>query len=470
MIRNCTGLAIGLAVCLAAVVSIGCGPPAELRIAPPSFEHSARLGDEKQGAPLAATKVEIRSSKAEESLAWNISGAPSWLQVSTTQGGTPADVELKFDLTKMSFGVNAATLGFRQKETETKVQVRYEVLGALKIGPRQSVALRGVVGEERSSIIKLSLDSPLKAGLHWHAKSDDPWLVVEPESGETPAEVSISAVLAKATSNASGRIEFTADSTWQGSPTLIPVVVEILNPEAIRKQIDAKLSLIRSEREDGEKELKRLADTLRTPQAVDAVVQAFRSLADRASTSSKRTATLQQDLLGFLEQNSAYEKVVNFSEVRSAAAALMTAADADSKRLQASVDGIRTGSLTVHSNAEWQRSDMEVRAGDFVAFEATGKWKLGFLISEVGPEGLPTPSIQDPKRKGTDYAEHSVEPKLNHGCLLLRTGSELLAGGASQGLARATAAGKLECRCNDKKYTDNRGDVTVRVAVIPALQ
>lgn len=438
-----------------------------LTVTPASVDLVARLGDDAPGSAPTAVKLNLTSSTPDESLGWTLAGAPPWLRLSATQGGTPADTELQFDLPAMAYGENVATLTLRNRDAEKALRVRYDLLGALRIGPTQSVTLRGVVGAEASSVVKLALDSPTKPGLRWQAKSDDPWMVIEPTSGTTPALVSVRAILAKGASNSSGRIVFTAESSWQGSPTVIPVVIEILNPAAIQKQIDAKLSLIRSERDDADMELKRLAEALRTPQGVDAVVQVFRSMADRAATSSRRMATLQQDLLGFLEQNSAYERDVGFAETRAAAAALVTEAETAAKRIQASVDGIRIGTLTVDSHAEWQRSDIAVNAGDFVAFEAVGKWKLGFMISDVGPAGLPTPSIRDPKAKGMDYGAYSVDGKYNHGCLLLRSGDSLIAGGASQGSVTASATGRIEGRCNDTKYTDNEGTVTVRVVVIP---
>ncbi|MCE9635826.1 MAG: hypothetical protein K8T90_08985 [Planctomycetes bacterium] len=439
-----------------------------LAVSPAAFDHSERLGADPNVPPLQGHKLELRSSAPDESLGWTLSGAPPWLSVATAQGGTPTDVDLRFDLTSMNYGENVATLCFRHRDAERRMRLRYELLGALRIGPTQNVPLRGVVGAEKSSVVKLTVDSPVKPGLKWKAKCDDPWLVVEPTSGETPSTVSVHAILAKAASNASGRIEFTAESAWQGSPTVIPVVIEILNPSAVRKQIDAKVALIKSERNDTKRDLDRIAEALKTPRGVEAVIQSFREIADRAESGAARVSTLHQDLLGFLEQNAAYEEVAGFAEVRAVASQLLTDVQAEASAFKRCVHGIRTSSFAVHSGAEWQSAPIEVSVGDIIAFEASGTWKLGFMISAVGPEGLPTPSIQDSAKKGLDYGHLNVDPAHNHGCLLLRVGTSIVAAQASQGLARATESGAIEGRCNDTRYTDNKGSLTVRVAVIPS--
>lgn len=444
----------------------GCGPPAELRVEPVHFQHTARLGD--APTPLTASTIELRSTVDDESVGWSLSGAPAWLQASATRGGTPADVELRFDLAAMTYGENEASLVFRHRETDVPCAVQYDLLGALTIGPVQSVSLRGVVGQEHSSAVELALGSPVKPGLRWRARTDDPWIVVKPSEGETPATVSVFATIAKAASNSSGRIEFAAECAWLGSPTVIPVVIEILNPEAIRKQIDAKLALIRTERDDSVRQMKKSAEALPTLRGVEPVVAAFREIADRAASGATRISTLEQDLLGFLEQNAAYEALLAFPDARAEAARVAAEGAADATRFRKCVEGIRTVSLDVDSRAEWQRSELEVRPGDLVSFEATGSWKLGFMIADAGPEGLSTPSIEDSRMTGRDYAGYSVEASRNHGCLLLRVGDAVIAGQAKHGLARASQSGFIEGRCNDKKYTDNRGKVVVRLAVIPA--
>lgn len=93
------------------------------------------------------------------------------------------------------------------------------------------------------------------------------------------------------------------------------------------------------------------------------------------------------------------------------------------------------------------------------AAPATGERKLGTHAGSCGPAGL----------SGERYRAHSTVEELRHGCLLVRAGTSLFVAGDPGGAVRILDGPvRVEAKCNDETYRDNKGSLSLRVLVLPA--
>ncbi len=208
------GIVRGFALALVGLTaSAGCsGPPPHLVIAPTVIDITGRFGDSAT-APPASVTLRLTSDRADQSVGWKVSGATSWCAVSEAEGGTPADLKLTLRHEALRFGRNEATLKFETSQGPADVRVRFTALASLIVGPVKSLGLEGNVGEPKSGKGQLEITSPGKDGLPWSCVTDDPWLVIEPTQGKTPARVFVHADLSRVTDSLSGKVTFRADST-----------------------------------------------------------------------------------------------------------------------------------------------------------------------------------------------------------------------------------------------------------------
>ncbi len=123
------------------------------------------------------------------------------------------------------------------------------------------------------------------------------------------------------------------------------------------------------------------------------------------------------------------------------------------------VTGMRSTTVMVSSSSDWRDLGIEAEAGDLVAIETEGEWKLGRYAGLCDATG----------RSGERYRVHSTVGELRHGCLLVRAGSNLFVAGTPHGAVRLDEdATRIEAKCNDETYRDNTGAITLRVFVLPA--
>ncbi len=445
------------AIAGALLATAACGPPPQIKASPATVTLREAFPPAGGREPAAAARVELRSSSPDASLGWKLTGAPVWIKPSALAGGTPADLDLRFDLSEMHYGVNDAGLILHQGETTSLITVNYLLQGALVIGPTQSIALRGVVGKAESAAVTLTIDSPGKPGLAWTASTPDPWIALDTLSGVTPARVKVTARLAQATSNASGRIEFASPHAASGSPTVVPVVVEILNPDAVKRQLSAKLTVLTEEAAASRKAFDALVADIRSHATIDDFLAAARTTTERAEAAAKKVAALCDDLTRFIDQNAAYRDLVPFQEYRRSADEAATASQAVALGMRHALDGARRVTVEVSAKGEWQPLGLSVADGDAISFGATGTWTLGPLAGRSGPEG----------RNDPNYTRAAVESAYNFGGLMLRAGDTTFAVARSAGTTRSRWTGPLVGRCNDKDYTNNSGAMSVTVVVVP---
>lgn len=120
--------------------------------------------------------------------------------------------------------------------------------------------------------------------------------------------------------------------------------------------------------------------------------------------------------------------------------------------------GLREAEIAVASSSDWLDLRIDVKAGDIVAIQAEGEWKLGTYAGSCDATG----------RSGDRYRVHSTVGELRHGCLLVRSGDDLFVAGTPGGAVRvAKDADRIEAKCNDDTYRDNSGAITLRVLVVP---
>ena len=108
----------------------------------------------------------------------------------------------------------------------------------------------------------------------------------------------------------------------------------------------------------------------------------------------------------------------------------------------------------------WTQTRMNVKAGDTVAIEATGRVRFGFWVGSGGPEGIPI----------TDF-RIVTEDGFNHGVLMARVKRPGMDDPwykiGSSGEFVSPYAGEIELRLNDSDPGNNRGQFDVSVTVIP---
>ncbi len=443
LVAGCAGLA-------------ACGPPPRLTVSPTSAIVTGKFGSDTE--PPKAMALKLASDQPDQSVGWTASSPAEWVTLSSATGGTPADLNLTIDHEKLKYGENEVSLRFESKQGSVDVPVRFTALGCLRIGPTQAVTLEGDAGEPSSATVALTVDSPGKAGLRWTVATDDPWLKVTPSGGVTPAQVTISADLTKAADNLSGRLTFQADATWKGSPTVVPVALRLLNPAAVRKQVDAKVQLIKSEIERFKADLQeRFVASLKTPEP-QSLISALERVRSDSKANIGRIGTMMDDLTGFLDQNGAYETKLGFAETRAWMEKTRKDGAASVEKLERAVGGIKDLKVKVDSRSDWKEIGATARKGDLIGISASGEWTLGTFVGKCGPGGF----------AGDELDRLSIDGQYTHGSLLLRAGKAVIVAGVVSGLVRIeNEGGELTVRVNDKNLTDNSGFLSLRVVVVP---
>ena len=180
---------------------------------------------------------------------------------------------------------------------------------------------------------------------------------------------------------------------------------------------------------------------------------------------TERAARMADDLAAFVVENQSYlvddaSAVNDALDVSQSAKALLAKRLTDIHRCVAM---LRTSTLTVHANEDWQSSDLTIAEGETLAVWAWGKWyrkDASANPSGVGPEGE------------TGSATSRIAEKLANGALLLRIqGSPAVyAGCRSLRPNEHGGAGRVEFRINDQLVADNRGELIVTIWAIRPLR
>ncbi len=180
---------------------------------------------------------------------------------------------------------------------------------------------------------------------------------------------------------------------------------------------------------------------------------------------TERASRMADGIAAFVEENQA-NLLDAASTVSDALSASQVAKAALATRLidiQRCVAALRTSTLTVHANEDWQSSDLTIAAGETLAVWAWGKWywkEPSGNSSGVGPEGE------------TGSTASRIAEKLANGALLLRVqGSpSVYAGWRSLRPDQRVSVGRVEFRINDQSVADNRGELLVTMWVFRPLR
>lgn len=115
--------------------------------------------------------------------------------------------------------------------------------------------------------------------------------------------------------------------------------------------------------------------------------------------------------------------------------------------------------VTVYAYRQWQSTGVDLAVGDRVRLEARGEWQYSPYVGLHGPEGGGRPvTVPTYPLRGVDG-----------GVLLGRIGEAGAPFYVGAGTLRdADAAGRLYLRINDDLLSDNFGQLSVTVDVIPA--
>jgi hypothetical protein len=126
---------------------------------------------------------------------------------------------------------------------------------------------------------------------------------------------------------------------------------------------------------------------------------------------------------------------------------------------QDQVDFANAASVRVDARQDWTPTDVTVRQGERVAFQATGQIAWGQAVSQVaGPEGAPMDAS----------ARHTYPvPSAGVGALVGRIGNGVpfLVGASSEPIIMP-AGGRLYLGVNDSSRGDNSGFFVVRIALV----
>ncbi len=428
-----------------------------LTVDKPSIELSATLGADGTNSHVDKREVlELGCSDSEQSVLWEVVSSPSWISVSAVKGGTPASLELTFDLDEMSYGVNDGELLIKSGGAHHRVSATYEVTGALVLSPDGGIGVTVPSGMDAPVHTQLQLSSPGKDLLGWRASCEDPWISLSATKGVTPATITISVDGAQLAGSVTSRLVIEADHTVGNARTVVAVAMQVIDVLGVQTQLDAQQKLLASEDHDlavwaadQQRQLVEEADVATMKMALST----FRARCDERV---EKLTTMADALEGLLTQHEPHAEFVKLADARSQIETVRLGG----RKLKALVatlsDGVSVESVDVSASAEWQRSGLRAKNGDVVVFQATGRWNLGFMAGSAGPDGQVR---KHPK---------SVDPRFGHGALLIRAGEEEVVRGAERGAWRIRGDGGLiSLRCNDVSTDDNSGRITVTIARIP---
>jgi len=237
------------------------------------------------------------------------------------------------------------------------------------------------------------------------------------------------------------------------------VALRLLNPAAVKKQVDSKVRLVQQEIEKLRESLRErfLASIqTRTPDALLVAIQAMRK---EKRSSVQHIGAMMDDLTGFLDQNSAYAETLGFSDTRAWLERTRKLGEADLKKLEEAITNIRDVTVRIDAGAgDWQELGVSANKGDLIGSDARGRWRLGPLAGESGPSGLNL----------REYDGHSLFPAYPHGCLLIRVGEKDVLPVLEAGVGSVPGeGGTVSARCNDRGSDNNSGSIQLRVVVVP---
>jgi PKD repeat protein len=148
-----------------------------------------------RGGPLPAAVTIALTNLGTGTIAWTVSGAPSWLDATPASGTTPGSFTLRPNRTDLPAGTHAGSLLVSAANTydaPRSIDVSYEIVGAgLVLAPERTVI------EVRDGAVvsgPASLQASGGAGGSWSASSSVPWLTVSPSSGLPGATTLVSLV------------------------------------------------------------------------------------------------------------------------------------------------------------------------------------------------------------------------------------------------------------------------------------
>ena len=446
-------------VCVVSVAFLvtGCGSPK--LVVPKSLAFKGEFGGS-NGEPIRATKLNLQVEPSDQSVRWTAKASAPWLKVSPSSGAAPAEVQLEFDVKQMPYGDSVATVDFFVGETTSTLAVAYSLRGNLVVTPSQVIELIGKVGDKSSRTVEIVIDSPGKPGLDWKLNFTDPWIVADSMQGTTPATVKVASSLANLTQSVTGRLSVESAQAWKGSPTVLPISTTILNVNAVRTQIKAKEAKIAAELEGLSEELQNAfkAAVDKEDVKLEDVESACKDTGRRIKQLARRVEPLIDELEAFLQQMKPYEEECDFKSVLAGTTSVRARLEKGIARAVAFSDSVRVNDATVEADGEWQRvGALRAERGDVLFLECTGTWTYGFF-STCDASGV------------ASGEEWRVVKKHGTGALIIRVGgTTICSGGADGDLTAETvdvAGGTVEARCNDKDYSNNSGQIRIRVLKI----
>ena len=228
---------------------------------------------------------------------------------------------------------------------------------------------------------------------------------------------------------------------------------------AVQKQIEAKSNLATTEIERLQQDTGKSLEQLFQHPTPDGLVSDIRHLKEQTDLATRRCCAVLDDLDGFLTQNAEYDQALNLPKVRAACMEQRRVATAMDRRIASMANDVRDVTVSVKAGTgDWEPAGLTASPGDILVFGASGAWSVGSWAGACGPGGV------------AGYEKYSLDTDYAHGALLMRCGDGTLAGGAASGAFVIKSDGAISLRCNDKKATDNRGAISVRLVLAPMSQ
>lgn len=228
-----------------------------------------------------------------------------------------------------------------------------------------------------------------------------------------------------------------------------------LDPKVITTKLDARQSKVELELKDRAKKLTdRIESTARTKN-IELISQMMKSLPDESKDISDHLSPLVLELQAEIDSYSQYGSELPLDKYRANLGAVRKHLADLQEKMKAQSDSVRDASFDIDSAKEWQSTGIYVKNGDLVVVAAEGTWTVGPLAGRCNADGM------------SGHENDSYNSNFSHGGLLVASDDSVL--GAGGGEFTATSTGKIKLRCNDRKYTNNSGQIRVRVlAITPA--
>lgn len=417
----------------------------------PTVTLTGKFGDP-ASEPVTTVEFKVGSDADKRSIRWKAACAAAGARLSDVEGGTPSRLVLSWDPQAMRYGANAASIELTSENDRRSVAIQHMLLGKLVVRPDTTIELMGRKGDAKSLARTIELSSPGKDGLKWSIQSEDPWILVEPSNGLTPATVAIAADLGRVTRDISGRIVVIGENTWVGSPMALPIAIRLLDPALVRRQLTAKQERNRADMKGVGQGVARLSGMLQGEELadVDAVVTEVKEYSSKVKQLEERITPSLDDLEAFLDQNADYAAELEFERVRKEIAGQREDLRKSAASAEAVTRSLRDVRGTVKAYTEWQALEVDVSKGDQLLVRAEGTWTLGLLAGSCDAEGM------------GGSKEYCILPEAQFGCLLVSAGDNVILSGEGDAEIE-TGGGRVVARCNDRDFSNNSGSIGVRL-------